>query len=55
MYRTIKLGRKSMVFLGVRLWNDLDNSLREEESLIKFKTNIWKWLKSDGFHAQNYI
>ena len=39
-FRTILNGKKSISFLGVKIWNNLDNDIRESENIQIFNRKL---------------
>ena len=43
-FNTITYGRKSFVYYGAKLWNNLPNEIKESNSLTNFKTALTNWI-----------
>ena len=43
-------GRKSFVYFGAKLWNNLPSEIKESNSLINFKTALTNWMINLGSH-----
>ncbi len=42
-FNTIKYGKESLRYEGARLWNSLENNIKESQTLNIFKEEIKKW------------
>ena len=42
-FKTIRYGKNSLTYLGCKLWNDLDNTLKSIENIKQFRSEINKW------------
>ena len=42
-FKTIKYGRESLKYEGAKLWNSLENFIKESQTLYSFKEMVKKW------------